>query len=595
MRENKLNLITLTSHRLSRYKDKAAWSAIILLLVLPAVISFIFIKTNGVNVCFWDQWNFVPLLDKLHNGQLTFMDLFIQHNEHRIFFPRLVMLLLGSITHYNNIAEMYLSWFLVCIIAFILFRAYVGTFGATKGAMVKFIPVVWLIFSLRQFENLLWGFQVQFFMAVLFFLLALYLLTTSKTIGLRFAASVISGIVCTFSLATGLLVWPIGLIQIWLGWRVQGNESRYTYRKRIIIWCLAGILAFSAYFIGYKIPSHHPSLLSFLQDPISAINYFLVCLGNPLAIEQYMAIGIGILLLSPYIYVIFHIFTKRGTTSISRMSLPVSLILFTLLSVVLLTLGRSGFGVEQAMASRYTTLTVLGIIGIYLMVLQLKSRYEKVRPFLMGFMISLIALGIVVPYTYTMIVDGKSFRDSRNKAAYYLSTFEIQSDDNLKILYGVPQVVRVGAGILKKYGLNVFSRPVLESDKLPFAEGTTLFSVDSINDSPLNQSSLAVIIDSQNKTTMTISGWAVDQKVEKVAGGVFISIDGQKDIPAMYGGDRYDVAKFFKNDSLRYSGYTASFGTSVFTTGQHVISLKVVTADGKAYYSPKWSITVDVK
>jgi hypothetical protein len=45
----------------------------------------------------------------------------------------------------------------------------------------------------------------------------------------------------------------------------------------------------------------------------------------------------------------------------------------------------------------------------------------------------------------------------RTDSAYYLKTYEQQTDDNLRNLYPDPAAVREMAPILKKYKLNVFS------------------------------------------------------------------------------------------------------------------------------------------
>jgi hypothetical protein len=79
-----------------------------LLILLPAALGFLYVYLFGVNVVFGDQWFIVPLFDKLFAGELTISDLFAQHLEHRMFFPRIAMLLLGVATEYNNRAEMYL-------------------------------------------------------------------------------------------------------------------------------------------------------------------------------------------------------------------------------------------------------------------------------------------------------------------------------------------------------------------------------------------------------------------------------------------------------------------------------------------------------
>src|SRR5438128_1219761 len=95
---------------------------LLLALVLPALLPFNFVYRFGVNLPYWDQWELVPLLAKLHDGQLTLADLTAQHNEHRIFFPRLIMLGLATLTRYNTVAEMYFNAGLLVVLGAVLFR-----------------------------------------------------------------------------------------------------------------------------------------------------------------------------------------------------------------------------------------------------------------------------------------------------------------------------------------------------------------------------------------------------------------------------------------------------------------------------------------
>lgn len=87
----------------------------------------------------------------------------------------------------------------------------------------------------------------------------------------------------------------------------------------------------------------------------------------------------------------------------------------------------------------------------------------------------------------------------------------------------------------------------------------------------------------------------MDQKAGQAAGGVFINIDGQKDIPAIYGLDRSDVARYFNVSTYRFSGFSASFATSLLDKGQHALSVKIVTADKKGYYESDQKIILEVR
>src|SRR5215210_5416917 len=74
-----------------------------LLVLLPAVL-VVYVRAFGVSIVFGDAWAMEPLFDKWSSGTLRLSDLFNQHLEHRMFFPKGVQLLLGVVTRYNNVA-----------------------------------------------------------------------------------------------------------------------------------------------------------------------------------------------------------------------------------------------------------------------------------------------------------------------------------------------------------------------------------------------------------------------------------------------------------------------------------------------------------
>jgi hypothetical protein len=502
------------------------------------------------------------------------------------------MLTLGVITHHNTVVECYFSWFLLCLIGCVLFLFHTRTFGTGKTALATFIPVVWLIFNLRQSTNLLQGFQMQFFLLFLFFLLAIYLLVTSRGLRWRFALAVASGIVCTFSMANGLLVWPIGLILILWIRQSQPKELRHSYLNMVYIWCLVGIVVFISYFKGYIDPNQQAKMEYFIQHPLSVLEYFLASIGSLIHYKG-VAIGTGLILLFLYTYtggtIIWQ--TKARLT----IALSLSLILFALLSYVLLAEGRSLFGVSDALAPRHTTIATIGIVGLYLGMISLETKYANVKPFLLGFLAFFIILVIGLSYG-NGITAGTGWRAYCNLNAYYLSTFRVQSDENLRHVTPYdPQLAREWAGVLEKHRLNVFSSPGLEPEELAPVEGSTLFDIDSINDRPPCQQDSCIINVSRQEETLTIRGWAVDQQVQNTAGGVFVNIDGQIDIPALYGLDRPEVATIVGENRYRFSGFLASFSTSVVGEGQHVLSFKIVTADKKGYYEADQKIILEVR
>src|SRR5271165_7446929 len=83
----------------------------VIALAAPALSILLLISIYGVNIPAGDQWDEVPLLlEKMHEGTLSLRHFFAQHNEHRIFFPRLIMFTLALLTHWNIKVELFTSW-----------------------------------------------------------------------------------------------------------------------------------------------------------------------------------------------------------------------------------------------------------------------------------------------------------------------------------------------------------------------------------------------------------------------------------------------------------------------------------------------------
>ncbi|MEO8349442.1 MAG: hypothetical protein ABI610_11060, partial [Acidobacteriota bacterium] len=60
--------------------------------LLPWGLLAALVARNALDVPLIDQWSFVPMIERFYTGTLTAFDLWSQHGEHRLIFPRLVML-----------------------------------------------------------------------------------------------------------------------------------------------------------------------------------------------------------------------------------------------------------------------------------------------------------------------------------------------------------------------------------------------------------------------------------------------------------------------------------------------------------------------
>jgi len=438
-------------------KPGIPWYIIISLLVLPPVLSLLYIINFGVNVCYADQWVIVPLFDKFFTGQLSLNDLFAFHNEHRILFPRIIMLFLGLITHYNNIAEMLLSWAFLILIAFILFKVYCKYFGFSKNSMLKFIPVIWLVFSLRQWQNLLWGFQLAWFVVVLFILLSLYFLDKRNNLSWQFAVAIVCGIIASFSSIQGLLIWPVGFVYI-----IISNLSKTMFKQVSLVstasaWFIAGIAVFLIYFYGSNLFLSGISQAG-SRDIATMVSYFIVAVGSVFSVNITICIICGILIIAVCIACIVIIFNMRDLDK-RKIAFGTSLVLFAFLFAIILAIGRSGFGTAHAQEARYVTNMTQGVIGIYFILLSFNVRHNQYKSYLYPFFVIIISLAMVYVYSTSYII-GPFLKAPRVYVMNVIKTFEKQSDEELKVVdFDIDaKTVRERAQILKKYGLNVFSK-----------------------------------------------------------------------------------------------------------------------------------------
>ena len=385
----------------------------------------------------------------MYTGSLSLSDLFSQHNEHRIFFPRIIMLILAHMTKYNNVAEMYISWILSLITSLVIFGMYLQYFGNSTRSLVKFIPIAWLLFSFRQYENILWGWQIQIYLCVLGFVASICMLEKVKKNDNNFLLAVFFGIVSSFSFVNGLFVWPIGLTYLILAKKIREKFS--------FAWALTGILIWGIYFYNWKVPQNPPYFFSMIKNPIEIIMYFFVNIGSPLSFEISSAFGNGILLFTLMLLTFVIIIKEKIIIENGKW---VSFILFSLFSSISMMFGRSELGVVQALSSRYVTITSFGIIGIYLIVIDLYNRLEngtyKKYSLFYGIILSLILVGIIVGYEGG-IYAGEKTLDTRELAKSNLIDYKSKTDDDLKLLYPDPYILRDRAKILERYGLNVFS------------------------------------------------------------------------------------------------------------------------------------------
>ena len=259
--------------------QKPSW--IFFLLSFASVISALtYVLTFSVNLPFWDEWEFVHLLEMENKGELELANIFSFHNEHRIPIPRLIMFSLAWATSYNTVAQNLFTVFHLSVLLFYVYFALHRNFNFPLGtAPIWFVPIAWLFLSWRQGENLIWGFQIGLTLPLTLSFIALFHLQTAFELNRRAVLHVLvaalASLAASFSSVMGLLIWPAGLCMAILHWPMGGFGRRIA-----TFWIGLGLAAWFIYFIGYESPPHHPPLTSALLDPLRVLHFFLIICGG---------------------------------------------------------------------------------------------------------------------------------------------------------------------------------------------------------------------------------------------------------------------------------------------------------------------------
>ena len=174
------------------------------------------LRMYSLDMPYLDQWEFAVLLGKSYEGHLDFQDFWKLHNEHRVLFPRIFLLLLARLSHWNLLWELAAN-LLLGVVIFGVFL-YIWRRAAGRCGYGGFTPVdSWvavlmslLSFSMSQWQNWFVGWQAAEFIQLLAVLFGLILLDTDHPVAGRIAGAAVLGFVATFSFASGLVFWPVG-------------------------------------------------------------------------------------------------------------------------------------------------------------------------------------------------------------------------------------------------------------------------------------------------------------------------------------------------------------------------------------------------
>jgi len=354
---------------------KGTWVA--LAAAVPAVLYFLFVLHYSVNVP-WslDDWSIIFVVDAALHGHFSLSLLWTQYGDRRLVVSRLIFIVFSSIDNLNERSVMMFSAIIFAVsyaLVLRMFRSYLRR-PLTIVSVVA-IGIVW--FSLADFLNILWSFQLSWFLVTFFFVGMAYALIMQSSPRIPW---LLVGMICavagSLSDVQGFILWPIGLVC--LLWNRSWSPRR---AGEVAAWLVTAGITSAIYFRGYNgdvqcVPTSSCSLGFELHHVVLLAKCFLMLVGGVFptygswsVFDAYAYTGqdaglhqfIGAGLLIAAIYVVIQSIRQRRYQS---NPLPVLLIAYGLLFDLLITRSRVGEGIGQFTSGQYVMPNLVLLVGI---------------------------------------------------------------------------------------------------------------------------------------------------------------------------------------------------------------------------------------
>ncbi len=419
MSRTTLSRTTLGSHRPSTIPFGLV--AVVGFAALAAAY-FWFIAAFGSNTIWVDQWSDLILIRQAYSGHLTLSALWAQHNENRILFPNLVVLLLAEVTHFNVKTEEFLSGLTLIGAMAVLILGHRRR--SPTMPWIFYLPVAIVMLSFVGYDNTLWGFQFAWYLVLLALSVVLVLCDHPRWSRLVFVLAIAAGVVGSYSSLQGLLIWPAGLVVLLL----RRRSPPYW-----LAWMGIAALTTGLYFVNYN-PQQFGAAnnINVFHDPIHELRFFFFSVGNVFGSQgSDAAVLLGILIVGTALWLAgSSVLQPRDEAA----PLGVGLICFGLLFALTITLGRSAGGLDAG-AGRYTMLDLFTLVGCYLLILgRVKTTSGSRRSGELLWWASTTIVGIAVglvliPGTTNGLDGARSLQASQHQASRVIANMKAAPDE----------------------------------------------------------------------------------------------------------------------------------------------------------------------
>lgn len=337
---------------LLKYMSQKRILVLLLTLLVIAAMRLYFVETFAVRLPFWDQWDAEGdlLLRPWIEGRFQTEILWQTHNEHRIFPTRLLSLLIFSITGvWDNLIEARVNIAVAVCIPLILLGFLMRQGALTALRWLTLIVVVAQFGLPFSYENLLVGFQSQFYFLIIFTFLALILAALYPDSPAAMGGVLALGVLAVLTMASGLLT-PLATMGVYVLHAAMRRKISLRHGVMLVILVTTAV---AGYLIIPQIEANRVFRAQNLSDLVNALQYILAW---PVEGASWPA---AVALWTPALVVVPWLLRSRRLAAADLFM--AGCVMWSLAQGVAIAYGR-GQNLD-GMASRYSELLTPGLIG----------------------------------------------------------------------------------------------------------------------------------------------------------------------------------------------------------------------------------------
>jgi hypothetical protein len=348
--------------------------------------------------------------------------------------------------------------------------------------------------------------------------------------------------VATYSLASGILIWPALLL--------TAAALRLRPRVYVLISVLTGLAGF-LYFSDYHLIAGHISSLLALKQPVQVLGYVCAYLAFPFSrINHSMGMGIGLVALIGVASAVFQSFRRPDLPRVARLSIGV--MVFVTGGAFLTALGRMSLGPPEV-ATRYATPVCVFWVCALLVLLTgrgaLQTGFEIRTSPVLAIAITAVVL-VILPAHLDETARFNQRAVAVQDAALALAA-DVPASDQIRIIYPDPTITLSLVDVLRTHHLSLFARA-----GIPMGEPVPAQYRVVTRDHCQGTWESTVTLDSPDNVAESATGWAWDNAANRPPKMVIIADQaGVIRGLARFTREREDVAETLHNRGMVSSGW----------------------------------------